>query len=239
MKDSSLFTLHSSLSIGADPRSGTVLMEAVLCLPILLFLVSAIVQFARIWEARLFTKHAAYNAARAALVYNVEEYASSSAGKKIEFRPTSGPVWLAAVNTLAWKSATHSSAGRDADYAFPGFGKDPDYRIANSAFIRQQVRIDKTGSWESNGAVRVTVQFKFPLLFSVFALGAMQGHPDEDPAPLVHPPPDSHSQGTRWDDAAIPHILLTESCTLPKPWSSARHPRVSSAEASYLEMSQP
>lgn len=49
-------------------------MEAVLCLPLLLCLVSGIIQFARLWEARFFTWLAAYNGARAALVYNEREY---------------------------------------------------------------------------------------------------------------------------------------------------------------------
>ena len=49
-------------------------METVLCLPLLLLLVSGIIQFARLWEARFFTWLAAYNGARAAMVYNEREY---------------------------------------------------------------------------------------------------------------------------------------------------------------------
>lgn len=230
-------------------RRGTVLMEAVLCLPLLLFLVTGIVQFARIWEAKLMTRHAAYNAARAALVYNVGEYAYTNRYGQLEYFKTSeGPVWLAAVNTLAWKSATsHAFLGRFANYAYPGYAEiggdsSPDYRIPNSAFIQEQVSIVRSMSLESNGVVKVTVQFKFPLLFSIFALGTVQGDPDrdlpfgdtDDKVPLVHA---SELDGPQlaWQDST-PHIRLRETRSLPKPWSTAHYPRVSNEEKVYMEM---
>lgn len=230
-------------------RRGTVLMEAVLCLPLLLFLVTGIVQFARIWEAKLFTRHAAYNAARAALVYNVGEYAYTNRYGQLEyFKASEGPVWLAAVNTLAWKSATsHAFLGRFANYGFPGYSDErgvssPDYRIPNSAFIQEQVSIVRSMSSESNGVVKVTVQFKFPLLFSIFALGSVQGDPDrdlpvgdtDDKVALVH---DSELDGPQlaWQDAT-PHIRLRETRSLPKPWSTAHYPSVSNEERKFMEM---
>ena len=231
-------------------RRGTVLMEAVLCLPLLLFLVTGIVQFARIWEAKLMTRHAAYNAARAALVYNVADYGYTNSQGRISFSTHGGAAWLAAVNTLAWKSATYnSSRGKGADYEFPGFEGDGDFRIDSSAFIRKQVGIVQSQSWESNGMVRVTVQFKFPLLFSVFALGSVQGDPesdrnygtDDNPVPLVHDTALDTMPRTDWDDSAtaIPHIRLVESCTMAKPWSTLHYPRVSKDEAAYMDMNAP
>lgn len=227
-------------------RSGTVLMEAVLCLPLLLFLVTGIVQFARIWEARLFTRHAAYNAARAALVYNVSDYATNIEGR-VRFYSNSGAVWLAAVNTLAWKSATASAFGETDNYLFPGFTgergfSDPYYRVHDSAFIQDQVKIVSSKSYESNGVVRVTVQFKFPLLFSIFALGAAQGNPDldqpfgdeDDKVALVHDATHDAIRET-WDDNT-PHINLRETRVLPKPWSTAHYPRVSKGEADFMDM---
>ena len=50
----------------ATSRSGTVLMECVLVLPLLTLLIFSIVQFALIWYAQIMTHYAAYNAARAA-----------------------------------------------------------------------------------------------------------------------------------------------------------------------------
>lgn len=235
-------------SMRTDPRGGTVLMEAVLCLPLLLFLVTGIVQFARIWEARLLTRHAAYNAARAALVYNVEDYATvNGSSGSIRFKRQDGPVWLAAVNTLVWKSATFSaSEGRSADYLFPGFSDrpgqtSPSYRVPNSAFVQDQVSIVPSLSGDSNGLVRVTVQFKFPLLFSLFALGAAQNDPDldlpfgdtDDAVPLVHDAGDDIAPRDAWHDS-IPHIRLRETCLLPKPWSTRHYPKISDEELAYM-----
>lgn len=212
-------------------------MEAVLCLPMLLFLVTGLVQFSRIWEAKLMTRHAAYNAARAALVYNVADYGYTNRQGRIIFNTHGGAAWLAAVNTLVWKSDTHhSTRGESADYEFPGFeDESPNGRIDSSAFIRDQVRIVQSQSWESNGFVRVTVQFDFPLLFSIFALGSVQGEDDEDLAPLVH---DSELDRFRaaWDRERISHIRLVESCVMPKPWGTAHYPRVSASEVAYLGM---
>lgn len=215
-------------------------MEAVLCLPLLLFLVTGIIQFARIWEAKLMTRHAAYNAARAALVYNVADYGYTNSQGRIIFNTHGGAAWLAAVNTLAWKSATHhATRGSNANYVFPGFEDETlDGRIDSSAFIRDQVRIVQSRSWESNGLVRVTVQFDFPLLFSIFALGAVQGTDDEGLAPLVHDSELDRSQ-TAWDREKISHMRLVESCVMPKPWSTAHYPRVSKSEVAYLEMEVP
>ena len=236
----SLVTRHSSLPMRTGPRSGSVLMEAVLCLPLLLFLVTGIVQFARIWEARLFVRHAAYNAARAALVYNTDDYATNVNGR-VRFYSDRGAVWLAAVNTLVWKSATFSAFGEDDDYLFPGFTGDrgfalTDYRVPNSAFIQDQVHI-LSDSFESNGVVRVTVSFKYPLLFSVFALGGEvnEAYGDEDDkVALVH---DTDLDAIRetWDDNT-PHINLRETRVLPKPWSTAHYPRVSKDEADFMDM---
>ena len=226
-------------------RTGTVLMEAVLCLPLLLFLVTGIVQFSRIWEAKLLARHAAYNAARAALVYNTGEYARVDDKGRIEFAARGGPAWAAAVNTLAWKSATFDSAGGAHDHSFPGFGGDRDSRIGSSAFVRSrgatrdgQVSIVPGASWESNGLVRVTVRFKLPLLFSVFALGAVQGDSASDPAPLVHDTAADVAPRSAWSDD-IPHLTLEESCVLPKPWSTRWYPRVSTPERRLLEFDAP
>ena len=241
----SSFVLRPS-SIRTAPRGGTVLMEAVLCLPLLLFLVTGLVQFARIWEAKLMTRHAAYNAARATLVYNVDEYATTNKEGKVIFKTHGGIAWLAAVNTLAWKSATsHATLGTDANHAFPGFEGEGNYRIESSAFIRDQVRIVQPQSWESNGLVRVTVQFDFPLLFSIFALGSMWGDPEGrddigpgSDVPLVHDTSLDTKPRTAWN-REIPHIRLTEGYVMPKPWSTKRYPRVSGKEAVYLEMPVP
>jgi hypothetical protein len=194
-------------------------METVICLPLILMLLTGIVQFARIWEARLFTRHAAYNAARAALVYNPADYGGSNGGKSFKFNSNSGPVWLAAVNTLAWKSHTSDANGR----SLPGVG---DGYFPNSGSIEQQVRIVPGACFESNGVVKVTVQFAFPLIFPIFDVNSVRGDsmaPDDVGGLVFDPLLDP------WHT-----ITLTESCILPKPWSTAWYPRLSGDELSHL-----
>lgn len=196
------------------------------------------------------TRHAAYNAARAALVYNVLDYGKTNRLGRIEFSTHGGAVWLAAVNTLAWKSATSNARlGAKADYGFPGFEDDDSYRIDSSAFIRDQVRIVQSQSWESNGLVRVTVQFDYPLLFSVFALASVQGDPEgtadigpTSEAPLVHDTELDTRPRTGWDASpatGIPHVRIVETCVMPKPWSTRFYPRISTAEAEHMDMEAP
>lgn len=49
-------------------EKGTVLMEAIICLPVLLLVSLGVAQFAHIWLCRTMVQYAAYSAARAALV---------------------------------------------------------------------------------------------------------------------------------------------------------------------------
>ena len=200
----------------AEPRSGTVLMEAVLCLPLLLLLVTGVVQFARIWEARLFTQYAAYNAARAALVYNPADYGDNSVSGRFVFHEHRGPVWQAAVNTLAWKSSSDNSS---ANLLFPGVALGD--RVANSGSVWGETTVFPARSWESNGMVCVTVNFQFPLLFSVFdpPLSGEKRNKKENPLSGLN-------------DYAT--FSLTESCILPKPWSTAHYPRLSKEEGQAL-----
>ena len=193
-------------------------MEAVLCLPLLLFLVTGIVQFARIWEARLLVQYAAYNAARAALVYNPADYGYVSEPGRFLFHPRQGPVWQAAVNTLAWRSATEN--GSD-NLLFPGFAGAN--AVPNSSAIWWQTTVHMGRSWESNGMVCVTINFQLPLLFSIFDPSlltpterAVEGE-DGEKDPL-----------TSLNDFAT--FSLTESCILPKPWSTDLYPRLSLEE---------
>ena len=198
---------------------GSLLMEAVVCLPLLLLLVSGIWQFARIWEARFFTWLAAYNAARATLVYNPRDYAwrlsaankakvgglvddgtdvrADDVGKWI-FYEERGVAWLAAVNTLAWISQTEGE--ENTWYPFPRFKAIP-----YSTRIKEQVRVvssldpgilvanalgerDFRYSRETNGAVRVCVEFKMPLILSIFDPGLLWPSDDGGSSKSVDPP---------------------------------------------------
>lgn len=235
-------------------------MESVLCLPLLLLLVTGIWQFSRILEARFFTWLAAYNAARATLVYNNADYAYKyyqnenrmvvddeehvcklEEGKWI-FYENRGIAWLAAVNTLAWISQTPGEDDGDW-YDFPCYGQG---RIPYSALIKDQVRIvselerlkpdtflsgDLRYSAETNGAVRVCVEFKLPLLLSIFDPSIVFGQDDDSLEAF---------RGVEEENGKLEKgrlgktFTLRETVVLPKPYSTEAYPVVSTAEKLHL-----
>lgn len=257
-------------------RRGSVLMEAVVCLPLLLLLVTGIWQFCRIWEARFFTWLAAYNAARTTLVYNNRDYAylfseeePDSGGKnqkKWVFYETQGIAWLAAINTLAWISQTDADDD-DEWYLFPCFG-----RVPYSTHIREQVRIvseyspdillsktnpfsapDMRYSIETGGVVRVSVEYKLPLIFSIFDFTSMFPEANKKvQSNLVNfysadgilketnDPLSGFTNVETEDDEARKEkrlgktFALRETVVLPKPWSTEWYPVVSPIERMYL-----
>ena len=190
------------------------MMETVIVLPVLLMLITGIVQFARIWQARLMVWYAAYNAARTALVYHPTAYGGGDGGV-IHFMERDGVAWAAAVNTLAWVSATPDAAD--------GFWMPTVGILPNSSGIAGQVRIVPEQSWERNGMVRVTVEFQYPTLFKVVDVSSV-------------------FQGTRPSAAErdamgilnAPTITLTETCILPKPWTTLAFPKLDEAEQTLL-----
>lgn len=222
-------------------RHGTVLMECVLVLPLLTLLIFTIVQFALIWYAQIMTHYAAYNAARAALVYHPGEYRISDDKKNItdRFKPQSGPCWSAACRTLAWVSSSppwdkDSLGGEDGSvYAIPGWYAS----IPNSAHIERQVRILPESIEMTNApVVKVTIEFDYPLHVPVV------GHMVAYIANLEEQYPSSYEIWGWAPDAAgeaeakkavhdsmrVDFIRLKATAILPKLWRTshyARHPQ--------------
>jgi len=227
-------------SMRTEPRGGSVLMEAVLCLPLLLALATGIAQFARIWEARFFTWLAAYNAARATLVYNPRDYAetvSTNGVSRRRFFEDRGVAWLAAVDTLAWMSETEDSGSM----LFPTMGHVP-----NSSRIREQVRIvaepptgresDLRFSAEGRDHVRVCVSFEFPVFFSLFdpAILSRGGGNTNAPVPAVFSGVEAENSVARREGRLGRTFALRETVVLPKPWSTDFYPLLSRAERLHL-----
>lgn len=208
-------------------NGGTVLMESIMVLPLLLMLITGIFQFARFWQARLLTRYAAYNAARAALVYNPLHYRipaddpGPDAGK---FMVRDGVCWLAAVQTLAWLGATPDS---NPFWWIPPGSKIPGEKVPNSSLIKSQVRLVPEGCREENGWVRVTVAFDFPTLFAVFNAASLYpgGQTEKERGKIA----------AIDDPARYPHFTFVESSLLPKPWTTERYPHISPAEMQLLK----
>lgn len=161
--------------IFSDDSSGSVLMETLIVMPPLTMLVFIIVQFALVWYAQIMTHYAAFNAARAALVYHESEYRKVGNDGRVltEFRDCSGPCWQAAVRSLA--PVSFSPYGGTSRLAVPVAKGDGGLlkAIPNSSFITNQVamHVSEDGGLkpclETNGYVKVCVKFDFPMVVPV------------------------------------------------------------------------
>ena len=86
---------------------GSIMMEAVLVLPIFVLIVFFIIQMTFVWTAKQMTYYAAYCGARAALVYNPADYGAEKQGDgswKTGGFVNSGVVHRAACTVLSWVS---------------------------------------------------------------------------------------------------------------------------------------
>lgn len=214
-------------------RRGTVLMECLLALPLLVTLIFSIVQFSLIWYAQLMTHYAAYNAARAALVYHPAEYRDDegTSGNPGGFLETKGVCWEAACRTLA--AVSSSPEGGSSAFGIPGWwSAEP---IPSSSHIENQVRIDPAESLELTNApaVKVTVAFDCPLVVPV--IGRMLAYFDriEEVAPSRWETYGwaPESEGSKAADALrhrtmnLDYVTLKGTAILPKPWKSSRFAR--------------
>lgn len=228
-------------------RTGTVLMECVLVLPLLTVLIFAVVQFSLIWYAQIMTHYAAYNAARAALVYHPGEYGETDAQGKTEFFRTKGPCWEAACRTLVWVSSSPAwDSGRlgteGSAFGVSGWWPTAEGRYApipNSSHIENQVRIvgregDKIWSEETwdPPVVKICVEFDFPLHVPV--IGRMLAYFHESTsAPAKWTPtgwqPDAvgivAADGARHKTMQLDYLPLRSVVLLPKPWKTVRYAR--------------
>ena len=100
---------------------GSVLLEFIIVMPVLLLLIFGTVQFALILMAKQLTQYAAFNAARAAIVYNPKDYRVPNATEGKGFFSNSGPVHQAAVTSLAF--SVSAAARRPIKLKFPAGGK--------------------------------------------------------------------------------------------------------------------
>lgn len=193
---------------------GTVLMECVLVLPIITFFIFAIVQFALIWYADIMTHYAAYNAARAMLVYHPSEYTTTNKQEQVILRSRSGVSYLAACQSLAWvgSAPSISDTSSASPFGIPGWWPVGNGNgIEGSDYITNQVRIVSTllSQAEANSSVRVTVEFDYPLLVPAIgrAIAEFEGN-------------DLHPQMN------VEYIKLKATAMLPKPYRTTRYARL-------------
>ena len=127
---------------------GSVLMEAILCLPVLLLLSLGVAQFAHIWLCRTMVHYAAFSAARAALV------ASNGTETEQAFH---------AAKAVCAPIAYFDPAG-NGDLTLPGIGE-----VSGSGAVGKTDNgiLEVTAQVNNSFHVHVDVKMKVPLLVPV------------------------------------------------------------------------
>ena len=220
-------------------RRGSVMMEFVVAAPILLLLITACVQFAHLWLARLMTNYAAYSAARAALVTVCDQQGPS---KNNDSWPTRDEMpyqgYQDAFTHLGSVAADRDGfAKSEADWAaseaakivcgwtvlgaagqtmkdlrIPGWGNLP----GTDAAERKVRAVVKFSQWNVTATVEQDFALVLPIVGPVIAWG-MNPWDDE------HPWAEQNKDGT--DDAhrsldriGYPHVRIVSTVTMPKPY---------------------
>lgn len=209
---------------------GSMMLEAVLILPILVLFIFFLIQITFVWTAKEMTYYAAYCGARAALVYNPEDYSKDLNG---------GVVKQAACSVLSWMSwsYTGASAYRVVDYEVP---------LSNN--IQKQVSVDIEENWDDDAlpAVTVGVTFKFPLFIpfggpvvAYFFGAGMNGVDTSGSMDYNFYATNAKAavKGLDFDSKnELYSIPLTEYCTLAKPYRTETFPLMPKADRKVLHV---
>lgn len=205
-------------------RRGSMLMEFVITMPILVFLIMFVLQLAYLQLAHECTAYAAFCAARAMLVSNPLE----GRGEK------SGCAWRAATVALAWFHPQGLKGKKDGLIEIPGWGKIP-----GSDTIEDHVKIvnpydDMLETLNKNGyasIARVTVSYDCPMMIPVagevmaWALRKDRKDDEDDGNDLFGwLPVVDKSKLSRKDGESFPFVTIEETCALPMPYSTYNYP---------------
>ncbi|MBO7482716.1 MAG: pilus assembly protein [Kiritimatiellae bacterium] len=188
-------------------RKGSVLMEFVLSMPIMITLIFLVVQFAQVWTARQMVSYAAFCATRSMLSANPKEW--QNGGK------TSRCDHVAASRVLAWVNIY----GPGDTMMVPGWGKIP-----QSSSVDDRLEVESNhveGQYATS-----KVKYKFPLLIPVAGqmVSYLAQHSANEAKYMSSGTPETMWSGEEelFDD--VPYIELTETCVLPLPYDPSSQP---------------
>ena len=189
--------------------TGSVLMEFILVMPILLFLIFGLLQFSLIWMARLMTHYAAYSAARAAIVYPEADRARMA--------------------QLAAEIAISKSQVPGLEKWFGIEGPEPE-KIGSRVGVTCEDMLGSDGS--GIRAIKATVTFRYPLMipYAGSIIGYMAAGNPGSWQPAGYEP-----DASQWESFAAGGTIggfrtidLTESCIMPYLWNTELLPRAGS-----------
>ena len=184
-------------------ENGSMLIEAVVCIPVLLVMILGAMQIAHIWFARQVVQDAAYSSARVLL--STPDQDCEKAVKP------NGAAWRAAANVCSWIALSQPEGSQG--YEIPGWGAVP-----GSGGMEQklELKLEQAGSkWNP----KVTVTFDFPLVMPIAGhiIGwGVNPWADNREWQVQH----ADATGNKHSGEAMnyPYIRFTESASLVKPY---------------------
>lgn len=184
---------------------GSVMLETVLVLPLILTLILGAAQFAHMWMARQMVAYAAYCAARAALVCSDDECRLGQwTGGQTGVRSAGQQ---AAEQVCAW--VVIGQGAGEPRKQIPGWGEIPG---SGSVRRKTQVRLEKLDPWN----IKATVRFDFGLVMPI--AGPVIGWA-VNPREWVERRADVTGNAHRYlDTVQYPHVRFEETAILSKPY---------------------
>jgi len=177
---------------------GSMMLECVICMPLLLTLIFGSLQLAHIWLARQVVEYAAWSAARSLLTeYNDDDLYRQTARK-------------AAARICAWIALSQSSGASGVDVA--GWGEVPGSGDIDS---KLQIKIDNSDPWNPVA----TVIFDFPLVMPI--AGPIIGwavNPWSPSSAWLEQKADITGNAHGGEDVRYPYIRFTETASVIKPY---------------------
>ncbi len=200
--------------------SGSVIVEWAIALPVILLATFGVMQFALAMTAKIVVNHAAFCAARAALVVPRTDPRD---GRSWEER--AGEKARAAAAILCAPLGGVVADGTASPTSMPGWGTQLRSAAANEKLWISDPAANQSGAGPSPGTPRLTLtsdqrrvrcdvtfdyELMFPFVDFLFAGGEPLGSAD--------PSQDRLFSTAGVEHAAWRHMRLTETCTLAMPW---------------------
>lgn len=192
-------------------RRGSVMMEFVITMPILVVLVLLVVQFAQLWTVRQMVSYSAFCAARSTLSANPISWSIVTPNDRRCDH-------AAAARVLAWVALFGSGEG-EGGKKVPGWGTIP-------ASDKIDSRIEVKTEWIPGQYTSSTVVFQFPLLVPVAGpmISFLAKHSADESRYMKSGTPATMWSGEEELFDEVPSIELTETCVLPMPFNPMAQP---------------
>lgn len=218
------------------PRAcrGSVLMETVIVMPVLLLLIFGIIQTAMIWTGKQLTVYAAYCAARAITVVRAPSEESDGNGWKDKSDEQSATeqddaARKAARLALAWICFYDSNEQDEIGnrVVIPGWGA-----IDQSGSIDKRIGVEilNRGTQDSDPYVSVRVTFAMSLMMPVMGVDVLMAKAAASDGSEIYSGSDFYGNLAKASRGAprmygLPYITFSEVCTIPMPYSTRNFPR--------------